>query len=306
MPLFLIQVKEDWKTSLINYLEILLGSGFKIIKLDMQDTRNHTLNGLIENINEKLNMILKIEDKIELSSKFPEDWIALEDYLIKQTKELNYKIIIAFDEYEAFHRTIVKEYKEDILGGMRSFIQSQNRVIFLFSGMLKLYDLKEPNWNEFFPQTQDLKVDYLSRDDSYQLITNPVDDFNLKYSEEVADEVYRLTMGHPQLLQTVCYIIINIANITNKKIVTKEMLEDAKEQVFSVNDKPIAIFWSEFCGDSEKEVIEQILANKEIKRDTKEEKRAVARLIDYGFITKDLKIRVPLFEKWLREKRDLI
>ncbi len=110
--------------------------------MDMQDARNHTLNGLIENINEKLNRILKIEDKIELSSKFPEDWIALEDYLIKQTKELNYKIIIAFDEYEAFHRTIVKEYKEDILGGMRSFIQSQNRVIFLFSGIVKVIRFK--------------------------------------------------------------------------------------------------------------------------------------------------------------------
>ncbi len=133
MPLFLIQgQRRVGKTSLINYLEVLLGSGFKIIKLDMQDKRNRTLDKLIKNINEKLNMILKIEDKIELSSKFPEDWIALENYLIKQTKELNYKIIIAFDEYEAFHRIIIKEYKEDILGGMRSFIQRQTELYFYF------------------------------------------------------------------------------------------------------------------------------------------------------------------------------
>jgi len=68
---------------------------------------------------------------------------------------------------------------------MRSFIQNQNQVIFLFAGMLRLSDLIAPNWDEYFPQAQRLKVDYLSQDESYELITNPVEDFNLVYTDEV-------------------------------------------------------------------------------------------------------------------------
>ena len=307
MPLLLIQgQRRVGKTSLINYLEQLLGSGFKIVKLDMQSATNKRFNTLVRNINQELNKMLSIDETIKSSDDILESWISFEEYLIKYTKALNYKIIIAFDEYESFHKHIVKKHGEDILENMRSFMQSQNQVIFLFAGMLRLSDLTSPNWDEYFPHAQRLKVDYLSREESLELITNPVEDFNLVYTDEVAHAVYELTMGHPQLLQTICSIIVTIANETNQKKVTKEMVAKAKEQVFEVNEMPMTIFWREFCGDTEREVIKQILANREIIRETREQKRAVARLIDYGFITKEMKIRVPLFEKWLRERRDLI
>jgi len=172
--------------------------------------------------------------------------------------------------------------------------------------MLRLSDLTAPNWDEYFPQAQRLKVDYLSKEESYELITNPVEDFNLIYTDAVTDEVYKLTKGHPQLLQTICSIIVTLANESNQKNVTHEMVANAKEQVFEVNEMPMTIFWREFCDNEEREVMEQILAHREVQRETQEQKRAVARLVDYGFITKEFKICVPLFEKWLVERRDLI
>ncbi len=307
MPLLLIQgQRRVGKTSLINYLEQLLGSGFKIVKLDMQSATNKRFNSMVRNINQELNEILGIDETIETSDDMLQSWIVFEEYLTKHTKALNYKIIIAFDEYESFHKHIVKKYGEDILENMRSFMQSQNQVIFLFAGMWRLSDLTSPNWDEYFPHAQRLKVDYLSREESLELITNPVEDFNLIYTDEVAHRVYELTMGHPQLLQTICSIIVTIANETNQKEVTKEMVAKAKEEVFEVNEMPMSIFWREFCGDAEREVMEQILVKQEIIKETKEQKRAVARLVDYGFIWADMTIRVPLFEKWLVERRDLI
>lgn len=307
MPLLLIQgQRRVGKTSLINYLEQLLGSGFKIIKLDMQSATNKRFNSLVENINEELNKVLNIDEIIETSEDMSQSWIAFEEYLTKHTKALNYKIIIAFDEYESFHKHIVKQHGEDILENMRSFMQSQNQVIFLFSGMLRISDLTFPNWDEYFPHTQRLKVDYLSKDESLELIINPVEDFNLVYTNEVANEVYELTMGHPQLLQTICSIIVTIANQTNKKEVSREVVAKAKEEVFEINEMPMTIFWREFCGENERKVMEQILASQEIIRESKEQKRAIARLVDYGFILKNMTIRVPLFEKWLKERRDLI
>jgi len=109
-------------------------------------------------------------------------------------------------------------------------------------------------------------------------------------------------MGYPQLLQTICSNIVTIANQTNQKRVTFEMVAKAKDEVFEVNEMPMTIFWREFCGDEKREMIEQILANQPIIQETKEQRRAVARLIDYGFIIKWMKIYVPLFEKWLKER----
>ena len=173
--------------------------------------------------------------------------------------------------------------------------------------MLRISDLTSPNWDEYFPQAQRLKVDYLSKDESFELITHPVDDFNLVYSDEVADEVYRWTMGHPQLLQTICSNIVTIANQTNQKRVTREMVVKVKDEFFEKNEMQVfSMFWREFCSDEERKIMEQILANRAIIRETREQRRALARLIDYGFITKEFEIFVPLFEKWLRERRDLI
>jgi len=272
----------------------------------MQSATNKRFDTLVQNINQELNDMLGIDETIETSDDILQSWIAFEQYLTKHTKALNYKIIIAFDEYESFHKHIVKKHGEDILENMRSFMQSQNQVIFLFAGMLRISDLTSPNWDEYFPHTQRLKVDYLSREESLELITNPVEDFNLVYTDEVANKVYELTSGHPQLLQTICSIIVNIANSENQKNITNEMLNKAKEQVFEINEMPMTIFWREFCDDAERDVMEQILANREVVKETKEQKRAVARLIDYGFIGTDMTIRVPLFEKWLEERRDLI
>jgi len=307
MPLLLIQgQRRVGKTSLINYLEQLLGSGFKIVKLDMQSGTNKCFDTFVQNINQALNEMLDIDESIETGDDILESWNAFEAYLTEHTKALNYKAIIAFDEYESFHKHIVKKHGEDILANMRSFMQSQNQVIFLFSGMLRISDLTSPNWDEYFPNAQRLKVDYLSKEESLELITKPVDDFNLLYTDDVANEVYELTMGHPQLLQTLCSSIVTLANQTNQKNVSQEMVREAKEEVFEVNEMPMTIFWREFCADAEREVMEQILSHQEILKETREQKRAVARLVDYGFITKEMKVRVPLFEKWLVERRDLI
>ncbi|CAA6801770.1 MAG: Unknown protein, partial [uncultured Sulfurovum sp.] len=193
MPLLLIQgQRRVGKTSLINYLEQLLGSGFKIVKLDMQSGTNKRFDTFVQNINQELNKMLGIDENIEMSDDILESWIAFEAYLTEHTKALNYKVIIAFDEYESFHKHIVKKHGEDILANMRSFMQSQNQVIFLFSGMLRISDLTSPNWDEYFSNAQRLKVDYLSKEESLELITKPVDDFNLLYTDDVANEVYEL------------------------------------------------------------------------------------------------------------------
>jgi len=69
IPLLLIQSQRRvGKTSLINYLEQLLGSGFKIVKLDMQSGTNKRVDTFVQNINQALNEMLGIDEHIKMSN----------------------------------------------------------------------------------------------------------------------------------------------------------------------------------------------------------------------------------------------
>jgi len=306
MPLLFIQgQRRVGKTSLINYLEVLLGSGFKIIKIDMQQARNKKFIKLLENLNKQINTKLGIDEIVEFNGDTTDNWIAFEEYLERHTKKLNYKLIIAFDEYENFHRNIASQEPE-ILEYMRGFLQNQEQVVFLFVGLRDISELTQPNWDEYFPQIQKLRVDYLSSEDSKELITHPVPEFSLVYDDSVVEAIIELTQGHPQLLQTICSIIVDIANAKGIKDINQAILDEAKGKIFETNEAPMTIFWREYCDDTQRAIIEQILANEAITQETKEQKRALMRLKEYGFITADNQIRVPLFEKWLIERRELI
>lgn len=306
IPLLFIQgQRRVGKTSLLNYLEVLLGSGFKIIKIDMQQARNKKFIKLLENLNKQINTKLGIGKVVEFKGDTNDKWIAFEEYLEEHTKKLNYKLIIAFDEYENFHNNIaIKE--PEVLKYMRGFLQNQEQVLFLFVGLRDISELTNPNWDEYFPQIQKLRVDYLSSEDSKELITHPVPDFSLIYDARVINEIIELTQGHPQLLQTICSIIVDITNTKGIKEINQAILDEAKGKIFEINEGPINIFWREYCDDTQRVIIEQILASEPIIQETKEQKRALLRLKEYGFITSDNTIRVPLFEKWLIERRELI
>jgi len=307
MPLLFIQgQRRVGKTSLINYLEVLLGSGFKIIKVDMQQGINEEFHDLLENLNKKINEKLSIEEIVAFEKdNIRANWMAFEEYLIKHTQRLNYKLIIAFDEYENFHTNIAQSNPK-ILQYMRGFLQNQEKVVFLFTGLKDISELTNPNWDEYFPQIQKLRVDYLSVEDSKELITHPVPEFRLVYDESIVEDIVALTQGHPQLLQTIGSIVVDLANAKGIKNITQTLFEEAKAKIFQTNEAPMSIFWREYCDDTQRAIIEQILEGKPITQETQEQKRALLRLKEYGFITDSNTIRVPLFEKWLIERRALI
>ncbi|MCB9329786.1 MAG: hypothetical protein H6574_01770 [Lewinellaceae bacterium] len=76
--------------------------------------------------------------------------------------------MLAIDEYEELHRALHEDPEQGaaLLAAVRSFSQSQNRVVLLFAGADFMSELSAPNWNEYFVQTVTLDVDYLSREDS--------------------------------------------------------------------------------------------------------------------------------------------
>jgi len=306
MPLFLIQgQRRVGKTSLLNFLPLLLGPRFKIVSYDLQGLEDRTLSGFFFALRNTINKAFGIRE--ETAWNPPDDWLRtwgeFREYVEQLTNGKDFKLVLAFDEYEILHDDIFQRDPQQaarLLGAMRSFSQSQNQVVFLFVGARFFSDLQQPNWNEYFVQVKHLRVDYLKRPDVLHLIQRPTPDFGLVYADDLANRIFDLTQGHPALVQQICSEMVNLANMTNHRRMTHEDLDQVlREKTLFRENLTIQIFWTQFCAPAERATVKQILAG-----ETPTDPVSRYRLELHGYIVKDgdnWNMRVPLFEQWLRK-----
>jgi len=307
MPMFLFQgQRRVGKTSLLNFLEPLLGSGFKVVFQDLQDSRVSSVQTWLADLQERVSRKL---DLPMMTASPLKDWQSCTDWLSAwhsfetwlQSLNLNdhYKLILAFDEYEELHRLLQANPEQGarLLAAMRSFSQQQNHIVFLFVGAALFTELNNPPWGQYFVQAQSFRVDYLPPADAKRLITEPV---SLIYPPELPEQMVALTQGHPALLQWLCSEMVNIANRTPEKNMTQADLDQVLAELINNSSiAPMAVFWQQFCADAAcKATVREIITAQ-----PPTDKKQLHRLREHGFIVQDAnglwRLRVPLFERWL-------
>ncbi len=309
MPLFLLQgQRRIGKTSLLKFLEILLPSGFKIVYQDCQnalvndDNPDKIIHKWFHDLYNKINHKLNISSKTwETKESWSESWQVLEQHLLQITTDKHFKVILAFDEYETLHKGLKSnpDKADVLLGAMRSFLQHQNQVAFLFTGAAFLDELEKPAWSSYFSQRVALPIDYLSFDESKQLIILPK---SLQYPVEIIDKMFFLTQGHPALLQALCKAMVDIANAQNKPLFSIKDLEEATQQVLEQYDGSISVFWNHFCKEDDyREIVRKIIEQQPLDSSN----QIIKKLLKHRYIInveQKYRFRVPLFEMWIKEK----
>jgi AAA+ ATPase superfamily predicted ATPase len=307
MPMFLIQgQRRTGKTSLLNFLNYLLGSGFKVIKQDFQAPEITSIATWLDDLGLKISEALDLPQPGSFAAKnWQQNWGNLQTWLTEISAKNNYKLILAFDEYEWLHDKILStnpKKAKNLLAAMRHFSQHQNKIVFLFVGSAFFSELKKPNWNEYFVQAKRFRIDYLSQSESIRLITEPVK--ALKYPDKISQQMYEITQGHPALLQELCERMVDIANKEGKKKMTQMDLDSVVNEMSHDRDHgPVSVFWTQFCNEEAcKETVKQILKQQPIT-----DLQHAYRLEEHRFIINnkgDWQLRVPLFEKWLQRFAD--
>ncbi|GAK60399.1 Alr0841 protein [Candidatus Vecturithrix granuli] len=191
MPMFLIEGQQRvGKTSLLNFLPDLLGLRFKIVYLDLQGLAERSLSGWLQSLRKAIEKYMPGTSEsagLIAHDNWLQAWEEFKTYLEQISNGKEYKLILAFDEYEILHDDIFQQdptQARQLLGAMRSFSQHQNQVVFLWVGAHFFSELQNPNWNEFFVQVKHLRVDYLKREDTLKLVQCPTPDFNLIYPDD--------------------------------------------------------------------------------------------------------------------------
>ena len=118
-------------------------------------------------------------------------------------------LILAVDEFEVIEDGIQDgRIEPGLLAYLRSVNQRHRWLALVFAGLHTLDEMGRDYKSAFWGQTEHVRVGYLTPADAHDLIRRPHPDFALEYSDDLVDEIYRLTYGQPYLVQRLCWELV--------------------------------------------------------------------------------------------------
>jgi hypothetical protein len=144
--------------------------------------------------------------------KLPE--LTFNRYFKKVIKNLSGGLIIAIDEFEKIEELIkAGKISPDFMGFLRGLVQEDSQVAFAFAGLHTLDEMTADYFHPFFGSVINIRVGFLSRGGTGEIIANPaIEDFLLDYTPEALDKIYDLTYGQPYLVQLVGFHLVRLYN----------------------------------------------------------------------------------------------
>ena len=221
------------KTSILRNVAKSSGADTQVVYVNLQG-----LGAISEGMGEVFLAISdEISDAINLS---PPDTTALlrlpqrtfKFYLKQATQKLENKgLIIALDEFETIEELInAQQLPRNFMAVLRGFVQMSPKIAFAFAGLHTLEEMTEDYFQPFFASVIPIRVGFLNKPTTRQLLANPNPDFLLTYEPEAMDRIYDLTFGQPYLVQLLGFLLVRRYN--------EQTFEEGKsrEPIFTVAD----------------------------------------------------------------------
>jgi hypothetical protein len=249
------------KTSFLLNLPRLLPSDLIPIYLDMQQasmTNNEGdfCYGLVRAIQrDTRSQGLQIPSLPSRQDFISQPYTTLEDWLDSAFSQLGERrLLLNLDEFEKIGSAIKEQRISDrLFDQLRSMIQHDDRLGFLFSGVQTLEELG-PRWSNYFISVVPMEMYYLEPAEAEDLLLNPDPEFTLRYAPGIVDEILQLTRCQPYLLQLIGFALVTEANRQQTQTATTELLQAAIQNAFTNGEPYFTNIWTEFTGTTPSEV----------------------------------------------------
>ncbi len=219
-PLLLYGQRRMGKTSLLNNLGRMLPSTIAPLFVDLQgpaarasDHAGFLYNlarGMIDSAGRQRGLALPPLTREELAA---DPFTRFDEWLDEVERALgDNTALLTLDEFEVLESAFGEgRFSErDVLGMLRHLIQHRPRFKVLLAGSHTLDEVQR--WASYLINVQVVHLDYLNEAEARQLIERPVKDFALRYEPEAGQRAWRLTRGHPFLVQLLCAEVVALKN----------------------------------------------------------------------------------------------
>lgn len=211
-------------------------------------------------------------------------------------------LLILMDEYELMEGKVDEgKLSPELFTFLAGLMDNKERLALMFTGSRRLEERDKKYWRELLRRSLFRKVGFLSENDTFRLITEPVEG-RVVYGRGVVDVIYRLTAGQPFYTQVLCQNIVDYLNENEQNWVT---LADLTHVIAEIIDNPLPqmIYTWDVLSDDEKLAL-SLLA--EALPDgngyaTAGELRASVKANDYPVNLSENTIRLTLEEMFRRE-----
>ncbi|MDE5118750.1 MAG: ATP-binding protein, partial [Trichodesmium sp. St19_bin1] len=211
------------KTSILRNIAKSSGADAQVIYVDLQ-----SLVAISRGMGEVFLAISdEISDSISLPPQDPEELVRLPQrtfklYLKQAIKKLdNKRLIIALDEFGTIENLINgQQLPPNFMAVLRSFVQMSPKIAFAFAGLHTVQEMIEDYFKPFFASVIPIRVSFLNKATTHQLLANQNPDFLLEYEPEAMDRIYDLTFGQAYLVQLLGFLLVRRYN--------KQVFEEGK------------------------------------------------------------------------------
>ncbi len=144
-------------------------------------------------------------------------------------------LVIMFDEFEELEDKVESGLLDkNIFSYLRHLMQHTKQLAFIFTGSSRLEDLKTDYWSIMFNIALYKRISFLTESETKELIVKPVKEYNMIYDSLAIEKIYRLTNGHPYIIQLLCHAFVNLHNHEKKNYIT---IQDVNRELYKILER---------------------------------------------------------------------
>ncbi len=310
VPLVLLGQRRMGKSTLLNFLPRMLGTGTRVVRLDFQGLSGNALRAephrwVAAEVAEAL-----AGGEIQATSVPSEGvpWMAILVWLASLEEPLaasDRRLLIALDEVEGLERGIREKWSDPaFLDFLRAAGDRLHRSRFLLVTAHPFSRLG-PHWSDRLISAQTRRIEPLAEEEARVLLTRPVAGFPDIYPPGGVARLLAETACHPYLLQLTAYHLTRRLNDAGRLKATDDDLTAALDQVLEENNL-FQNLWDDLTT-AEQRLMATLSRGEEMPETVDEAliqaRRELAReqLIQRGGDGEGWRVAVPLFARWIRE-----
>ena len=177
----------------------------------------------------------------------------------------SHKLILLVDEIAMLEKRLKADLSSPAIFSYLRSLMSHNEIRFVLAGTIDYSVISSSHWTELLNITVRMKIEYLTRSETYDLATLPVQDY-LEIEELALEKIWEITAGHPFFVQLVCSRLVKLANEKELTHIGVQHVRTIVPEAIALGDIQLSDIWDDLSHDGQiiLAIIGQLLTVKQI------------------------------------------